>query len=629
MSEIELANKKLNNIRKLSYLWVAGGNALPILLALIFLRNTLLAFDVVALTILLATYILTFLLTLSIPQRLLAYLGWGTSLAVISYQTIKLANLLFISQTNAGLDLAKYTPWLAFTYLQCYLLLGIRGGRLSTTLFFSANLITSICYLSIITPPDVFIVELLITINLVGLLCWVMFYILAFVLKNHAEAFSTVRTIATLAEKDTVTGLSTRLAFEKRLRSFLATSSSKFAALLFLDLDGFKNVNDTLGHSVGDQLLKQVAERVKKQVREEDIVARIGGDEFTIALLGCEITKAEQIAKALCQELDNSFNIEGNWVSISVSIGICAIPYHGSNVSSLLNKADIAMYHAKKSGKNKVVTFNEKVKDAVLEHNSMTQKLTQALKNNEFHLNYQPIIDLRTQTIARFEVLLRWVNNDNTNIPPERFIPYCEQSGLIVPLGKWIFEETCKQISKWHQQGFKGLKVAINISPIQLLKANFTQFVEQALKKYKLSASQIELEVTENSLVSSEAIKSLQKLQQLGISIAIDDFGMGYSSLARLKKLPIDIIKIDKYFISDLNITYNDELIQTIINLAKTLGKAIVAEGIEDILQANKLQSMGCEFAQGYYFAKPLLASAATDLLSKHSTAPQTYSYAS
>ncbi len=443
------------------------------------------------------------------------------------------------------------------------------------------------------------------------------------VVSNVTEKKRTERDIQQLAYYDTLTGLANRTLFRDRLHQALAQSqrSGRKVAVLFLDLDRFKDINDTLGHATGDIVLQSVALRLKECVREGDTVARLGGDEFVIILptyYGEQdlTTFAERILKILSLPM----KIGERDLFTTASLGIAIAPLDGENVDTLLRNADISMYAAKDRGRNTFTYFSAEMNARAVAKVELESKLRSALQKNELFLVYQPQIDLHTGTICGVEALLRWRHPQEGLIPPSRFVPIAEETGLIVPIGEWVLRSACEQARVWQEIGFSTLRMAVNISGHQFKQHDFIDTVDRILKKTGLNPHGLELELTESIVMSNanEAIMTLTDLKVRGIRLAIDDFGTGYSSLSYLKNFPIDRIKIAQEFVRDIPNDPDDAaIVETIISMAHNLDLQVIAEGVENRQQLKFLRERHCTEMQGYYFARPLPAEELTELLEK------------
>jgi len=426
-----------------------------------------------------------------------------------------------------------------------------------------------------------------------------------------------------LAHYDPLTHLPNRLLFTDRLTQ-LVTQAKRHGtqlSLLFLDLDHFKLINDTLGHDVGDILLQQVANRIVSCVRESDTVARLAGDEFTVILPETTSSHdADRVAAKIVAALSEPFMLNDKQRFTGISIGISLFPDDADNVDSLIKYADVAMYRAKDLGRNNYQQYHKDMSDEVLRRLELETLLRGALERKELCLYYQPQIDLSNGEIIGVEALLRWFTADNQMIPPLEFIPIAEDTGLIHNIGEWVLEEACIQLNNWQKNGLDKFRVAVNVSYQQLADNNrhFPSIVKKYLNKHQIDASKLELELTESvTLDKPEQIMTiLNELSAMGIQLAMDDFGTGYSSLSQLRRLPFQTIKIDKSFVSDITENPEDkDLVNAIVAISKTLKRTALAEGIETEEQLASLINMGCDVAQGYYFSKPLPANEIEPLL--------------
>ena len=427
---------------------------------------------------------------------------------------------------------------------------------------------------------------------------------------------------------DELTGLPNRTLFMQRVQTALEKSKCyqdyKFV-VLFIDLDRFKIVNDSLGHLIGDHLLIACAQRLQKCLSEQDIVARIGGDEFTILLENIkDVNYAIAIANKIVAEFKNPFTLDIHRITTTVSIGIVVSSTEYQQSSELLRDADTAMYRAKEQGKARHEIFNEQMHIHAIHRLELENDLRQALKLNQFALFYQPIIRLIDGKIAGFEALLRWQHPTKGLISPNDFIPIAEETGLIIPLGEWVLNKACHQLSIWHNKfsHCPTIDISINITVNQLKCPEFLATIDRILAHNKIPGSSIKFEITESMLMqNSEQIMSvLSQIKARKIKLCIDDFGTGFSSLSYLPRFPIDILKIDRSFVSFMDCDENNfEVVRTIISLANTLGIKVVSEGIEKVTQLEQLQSLGCEFGQGYLFSRPLNAESAELMISSNS----------
>jgi len=412
-----------------------------------------------------------------------------------------------------------------------------------------------------------------------------------------------------MARHDALTKLPNRVEFrEETVKALANLQRDESLGIMCLDLDRFKQVNDTLGHPTGDQLLQAVAGRLRNCLRDDDIVSRFGGDEFAILQRNAtQPTGATALATRVIEALEQPFDINGNQVGIGVSIGIAIAPADGLEVDRLIRNGDLALYRAKAEEKG-TFRFFEPAMDARMQaRHKLELDLRKGIANQEFELYYQPVVRLDTQKISGFEALLRWHHPERGLVMPDEFIPLAEEVGLIVPLGEWVLREACREAAKWPD----NIHVAVNLSPAQFKSRNIEQVVFSALAHSKLSPQRLELEITETVLLADEksALATLHNLREFGVSIAMDDFGTGYSSLGFLRSFPFDKIKIDKSFISDL-LTRKDcfAIVHAVSGLGASLGMSITAEGVETVAQLERLMTAGCTEVQGYLFSAPLQA---------------------
>ena len=423
------------------------------------------------------------------------------------------------------------------------------------------------------------------------------------------------------AYHDTLTGLPNRALFKDRLNVALhhAKRNQQRLAIMFLDLDRFKWVNDTLGHLYGDELLKHVAHRLTDCLRAQDTLARMGGDEFTLLLQDLQqADDASRVAAKIVEELKRPFLLDDREIFISSSIGIAIYPDHGDSIETLIKSADIAMYHVKWRGKNGYQYYEASMNAMFHKKLSMENELRRAIEKKQIILNYQPQVDVETQRVIGIEALARWHHPELGIISPTEFIPLAEETGLISGLSDMLLEDACVQMLAWQQQGLLGFRLAFNISPQLVEEENFVTKTIQRIEEYQLKPEQFEIEITENLLVRDieNAITKLKTLGKHGIKIALDDFGTCYSSLSYLRQFPIHNIKIDKSFIGDIH-TINESvpIITAISGIAKGFELDLIAEGVETMQQMKTLQAMGCNKMQGYLFSKPLPAAEVTKLL--------------
>lgn len=426
-----------------------------------------------------------------------------------------------------------------------------------------------------------------------------------------------------LAFHDALTGVPNRRKFEIDLQTTLnkLSTNQTSLAVLFVDLDRFKKINDRLGHDVGDLLLIEVSKRFQNCLRTRDIVARQGGDEFTLMLPDVHSQKnAGFIAERLLTALNKPFFIKNEELSITPSIGIAMFPDHGANVTELMKHADIAMYRAKATGKNKFVFFSEEMSIVENETQFLEGELSKALQQNEFFLQYQPQVNTRTEEIIGFEALIRWKHPKLGIVSPAQFIPIAEETRFIIKLGEWILRTACQEAKKWHDEGFTQLKIGVNLSVVQFNDGELISTISKVLKETGLAPQALDLEITESIALNKKqsVIEKLEQLQEIGVQISIDDFGTGYSSLSYLTKYPIHTLKIAREFISQIhNNPLEEAITSSIITLAKDLQLNVIAEGVETHEQWSFLHHQNCDHIQGFLISKPVSSHKVLNLLQK------------
>jgi diguanylate cyclase (GGDEF)-like protein len=431
------------------------------------------------------------------------------------------------------------------------------------------------------------------------------------------------------AHYDALTQLPNRLLFHDRLHQALSHGRRHRTkvAILWLDLDGFKRVNDTLGHRAGDALLRLVAERLQSCMRETDTLARPGGDEFTVVLKDLrEMSAAIGVAEKLLDALRQPFHVARRDLSIGASIGVSIFPDHGEDVTAVVKSADIALYRAKSLGRNRVEVFSPDMADVERQRLELEIELRAAIANEEFELYYQPQVDLSGR-LAGMEALMRWNKRAAGALPPSEFIPAAEANGLIVPLGAWALRRACLQCREWMDRGLAVPPFAVNVSTVQLAQTDFAACVKQCLEEARIEPERLELEITESSFLSDavESNQQIEHIRALGVRISIDDFGTGYSSLSYLHRLPVDALKIDQSFVRDINNTSGGtaSVVRAIVAMAHSLDLSVIAEGVETREQVEAIREAGCDFAQGYYFHRPLTVEATARLLADAGRTPE------
>jgi diguanylate cyclase (GGDEF)-like protein/PAS domain S-box-containing protein len=424
-----------------------------------------------------------------------------------------------------------------------------------------------------------------------------------------------------LAYYDALTGLPNRTLLQDRVTKALAAArrQNHQVALLFLDLDGFKIINDSLGHAVGDLFLQEFAERLKTWAREQDTVARVGGDEFLIVLTGIrDAADAAVTAERLINSMTAEFLVQGHSLRISCSIGVSIFPQHGTDCETLIKNADAAMYGAKDGGRNNFRFFSDEINEQVMERLTLARGLRSALEKEQLFLVYQPQMEIATGRITGLEALLRWQHPELGLVPPDRFIRIAENSGLIVPIGEWVLRTACRQARKWQDDRLPPVSMAVNVSAVQFRQQGFCDLIRRVLRETGLAPQYLELELTESLLLADAEVtlSVVEELKAIGITLAIDDFGTGYSSFSYLRQFRVSKLKIDRSFIKDSATNPDDSAITAaIISMAKSLRLKVIAEGVENEAQMSFLRKHQCDEIQGYYFSKPLPAGDVADTL--------------
>jgi diguanylate cyclase (GGDEF)-like protein len=441
------------------------------------------------------------------------------------------------------------------------------------------------------------------------------------ILRLHADLLAMRETLHEQATHDALTGLPNRLLLSDRLSQRLADTrrSKESLAVMFADLDHFKYVNDTLGHNVGDCLLKQVAERLKTSLREVDTVARMGGDEFTLIL--ANLSHAQQssaVAQRVLEVLSKPFIVEGHELFTTASIGIATNPTDGNDAKTLIRNADAAMYRAKEQGRNRFQLYTEALNVRASRRMKLENSLRRAVEREQLLVHYQPLVDLKTGAVLGTEALVRWQHAELGLLLPDQFIAIAEETGLIVPIGEWVLHTACFQNKQWQNEGFPSMEMAVNISMRQFHQSDVVAAVRTALEDAGLDPRYLTLELTESTLMhdAESAVETLRELKAMGVQVSIDDFGTGHSSLSQLKRLPIDAVKIDPSFIQQIATDPEDAAIAgAVIAMAHSMHLKVVAEGVETLDQLEFLRSLNCDKMQGYLVSRPASAEELTNLM--------------
>lgn len=425
-----------------------------------------------------------------------------------------------------------------------------------------------------------------------------------------------------LAYHDNLTGFPNRRSFMNQLRNeLLDRNKSKYGmSILFIDLDNFKNINDQLGHDVGDSILKKAADNIRNVIRPTDLAARMGGDEFIVMLKN--IKSQDETNEIVSQILFNfraSINVDEEDCLVTCSIGVANFPEHGESAEDLIKNAGNALARVKSGTKNDFMIFNKTIEYQSIERRLLENAFRIALKEEQFYLEYQPKMDMKNERIMGMEALVRWNHPDLGMIPPGKFISLAEETGLIIPLGEWILFEGCRQAKQWQEKGLNNLIVSINVSIRQLEDPHFIDKLKRVLEETKLSPKYLELELTESVFADIQnTISILQEIREIGVQVSVDDFGTGYSSLSYIKHLPIDTLKIDASFVRDIHVNEESRaIVRAIIHIADSIGLKVIAEGIELQDQAKELCLEGCKFGQGYYYSRPLKVEAFEEFIQK------------
>ena len=546
------------------------------------------------------------------PLRRHAWIGVLLAVAVVSYILLKSPDIVpAMYAKGVGLTPLKVAiEWGVFGfYLAIAALLYLRRNRITNCDFESLMLA-----LLLMASGELFFtvyVEVSSTANLLGHTYKVFAYYFLF-RAIYAEAVSRpFRQMRHMLTHDDLTGLPNRTAFNERLNQSVVRTRHDHVpcAVLLLDLDHFQNVNDTLGHEMGDLLLVAVADRVRGSLPPAAFMARFSGDEFVILLEGASVDRAKQVGEELLRVMAREFDIGNDRLAISASLGIVTYPTDGETASVLMRYADLALHRAKLSGRNCLMVFSRDLSEEIERRVLLEARLKHALDRNELMLHYQPKQEILSGRLTGWEALVRWQSPELGMVSPEEFIPVAEQSGLILPIGTWVLREACRQLRAWQAMELDSGTMAVNLSTRQFRQKDLAEEISAALRDTGLAPGELELELTESSIMDNlaSAATVLAELEQLGIRIAVDDFGTGYSSLSYLKTFPIHCLKIDRSFIRDIPGDDNDTaIVRTIIALAGSLGLTVVAEGVETDAQLAYLRANHCDQAQGYFFSRPL-----------------------
>ncbi|RKZ86237.1 MAG: diguanylate phosphodiesterase, partial [Gammaproteobacteria bacterium] len=443
------------------------------------------------------------------------------------------------------------------------------------------------------------------------------------VMEDVTERKADQERIAFMATHDELTELPNRNLLNDRLHQAIAHADRQHSkmAVLFIDIDQFKFINDSLGHQLGDDLLQVLAKRLVSVLRTEDTVARFGGDEFVVLLPEvAEISDVKTLANNLLDQIQKPYVLSGHELMVTGSIGISIYPDDAGDADDLIQLADSAMYLAKEQGRNNSQFYTPAINEKIMRRLTLEKELRKALEQEQFVLFYQPKVDLSSNKITGMEALVRWQHPTLGLVPPMEFIPLAEETGIIIPLGEWIMLTACKQMTLWEKEYPDLINMSINVSARQFWKNDFIDSIKKTLNQTNVSADKIEFELTESVVMNDieSAIQTMIAIKQLGVSLSIDDFGTGYSSLNYLKRFPLDVLKIDRSFINDLENEHSDSaIVRSIIALAENFGLRVVAEGIEEAYQQQILTDLGCHFGQGYYFSRPVASIEMTKKLAK------------
>ncbi len=559
----------------------------------------------------------------------------------------KLIYLLFLFPANQGVlrQMTETFYWIPIIYLLSFLIPNVTGGRATAMSFTVLVLVVSAGYIGAHLVPLHWthpgdehwgVVYALAELNLANSVMLALTFAFIGFKERYTRARTEMETMDRVANTDLLTELPNRRRLNRELEKALvrADESNSQLAVLFVDLDRFKTINDTLGHEAGDELLRQVGVRLRATVRDDDLVARLSGDEFVVVVQ--HVSGRDQVtllAERLLTALSKPFRVKEIELQVTASIGMAIFPWDARDARALIRHADSAMYKVKRTGKNGIRHYH-KESDAEIERRSELERdMGRALKEDQLRLHYQPIYDLNSGELVMVEALLRWEHPEHGMISPGEFVPLAEQSGQIIAIGSWVLTEACRQVASWHRHQLGDFRLSVNVSLLQFSQTGFYDTIRQALHDSGLAPGLLELELTESTVIDryDDVIPTLRDLRRLGVRIAIDDFGTGYSSLAYLRDLPIDTLKIDRSFVHDLGAPLKGPqfalaLVEAITRLAQHLDLEIVAEGIESGEQCDLLRDLGCHLGQGYWFSRPMAGDAVEMLLQPlkeitHSTA--------
>ncbi len=544
--------------------------------------------------------------------------------AISAFFLSKLIYVLFFLPAGASVqaEMTESFFWIPSLYVLSLFVPNLRAARGISLAFFAGVLLSSVGYAldQRVTPRTTGVLFALVELNLANLTLLALTNVFIGYKDRLARSQSKAETLQRLAFTDLLTGLPNRLQLEHELQG--AIERGEPFSLLFIDIDGFKLINDTLGHGAGDEVLRDFAERLQRYLKDGDLAARMSGDEFVLVLHGTGTERALALAHHVLDSVTQPYMARAQMVQLTASIGISACPEDAQDAETVLRHADAAMYHVKTTGKNGVRRFDHAL-DAQLERRKLLEREFQfALAGDQLSVVYQPIYDLGSGQLVKAETLLRWTHPEFGAVSPTTFIPIAESSGQIARVGTWVLRTACAQARTWRDLTGESLVLSVNVSPLQFAHQDFVQQVKDALMSSGLPASALELELTEGALIHHpDTVQlALRELQRMGVGIAIDDFGTGYSSLSYLRDLPINCIKIDRSFISDLSSPrrapqYALALIEAIVGITQTLDLQVVAEGIETVAQLDTIKGLGCDLGQGFFFSKPLPVEDFTTLL--------------